>query len=44
MPRLAQFERARPELPTMTSFADSAYADSGLREKLAAQGASLRTP
>lgn len=33
-----------PGLPTTTLFADSAYADSGLREQLAAQGTSLRTP
>jgi hypothetical protein len=41
---LRSLKEQAPELPTTTLFADSAYADSDLREQLAAQGASLRTP
>jgi hypothetical protein len=33
---LRSLKEQAPELPTMTSFADSAYADSGLRQPLAA--------
>lgn len=41
---LRSLKEQAPELPTTTLFADSAYADRDLREQLATQGTSLRTP